>query len=31
MDFTNSAPQFYLLAAAGLLLWAFWRGRQVRG
>ena len=31
MDFTNGAPQVYLLAAAGLLLLsAFWRGRQVR-
>jgi hypothetical protein len=31
MDFTNGAPQFYLLAAAGLLLLsAYWRGRQVR-
>ena len=31
MDFTAGAPQFYLLAAAGLLLLAaIWRGRQVR-
>lgn len=31
MDFTNGAPQVYLLAAAGLLLLsAYWRGRQVR-
>jgi hypothetical protein len=31
MDFTSSAPQVYLLAAAGLLLLsAYWRGRQVR-
>jgi len=31
MDFTTGAPQFYLLAAAGLLLLsAYWRGRQVR-
>ena len=31
MDFTNSAPQLYLLAAAGLLLLSvFWRGRQLR-
>jgi ABC-2 family transporter protein len=31
MDFTSGTPQFYLLAAAGLLLLsAFWRGRQVR-
>jgi hypothetical protein len=31
MDFTSGSPQFYLLAAAGLLLLsAFWRGRQVR-
>jgi hypothetical protein len=31
MDFTASAPQFFLLAAAGLLLLAaLWRGRQVR-
>lgn len=31
IDFTNGAPQVYLLAAAGLLLLsAFWRGRQVR-
>jgi hypothetical protein len=31
MDFMTSAPQVYLLAAAGLLLLsAFWRGRQVR-
>ncbi len=31
MDFTTSAPQVYLLAAAGLLLLAaYWRGRQVR-
>jgi hypothetical protein len=31
MDFTSHAPQFYLLAAAGLLLLsAHWRGRQVR-
>jgi hypothetical protein len=30
-DFTDSAPQFYLLATAGLLLLtAYWRGRQVR-
>ena len=30
-NFTDSAPQFYLLAAAGLLLLAaYWRGRQVR-
>ena len=31
MDFTNGAPQIYLLAAVGLLLLsAFWRSRQVR-
>ncbi len=31
LDFTAGAPQFYLLAAAGLLLLsAYWRGRQVR-
>ncbi len=31
LDFTNSTPYVYLLAAAGLLLLsAFWRGRQVR-
>jgi hypothetical protein len=31
MNFTADMPQFYLLAAAGLLLLsAFWRGRQVR-
>jgi ABC-type transport system involved in multi-copper enzyme maturation permease subunit len=31
LDFTNGAPQVYLLAAAGLLLLAaVWRGRQVR-
>lgn len=31
MDFTNGAPQVYLLAAAGLLLLStHWRGRQVR-
>ncbi len=31
MDFISGAPQFYLLAAAALLLLAvFWRGRQVR-
>jgi ABC-type transport system involved in multi-copper enzyme maturation permease subunit len=31
MDFTNGAPQVYLLAAVGLLLLsAFWRSRQVR-
>lgn len=31
MDFINGPSQFYLLAAAGLLLLsAFWRGRQVR-
>ncbi len=30
LDFTAGAPQFYLLAAAGLLLSAYWRGRQVR-
>ena len=31
LDFTNGAPQVYLLAAAGLLvLGAYWRGRQVR-
>jgi len=31
LDFTNGAPQVYLLVAAGLLLLsAFWRGRQVR-
>lgn len=31
VDFTNGAPQVYLLAAAGLLLLsAYWRGRQVR-
>jgi len=31
VDFTNGAPQFYLLAAAGLLLVSmYWRGRQVR-
>jgi ABC-type transport system involved in multi-copper enzyme maturation permease subunit len=31
MDFTADAPQFYLLAVAGLLLLsAYWRGRQVR-
>jgi hypothetical protein len=30
-DFTSGPPQFYLLAAAGLLLLsAYWRGRQVR-
>jgi ABC-type transport system involved in multi-copper enzyme maturation permease subunit len=31
LDFTNGAPQVYLLAAAGLLLLSmFWRSRQVR-
>jgi hypothetical protein len=31
MDFTNGAPQVYLLTAVGLLLLsAYWRGRQVR-
>jgi len=31
LDFTNGAPQVYLLASAGLLLLAaLWRGRQVR-
>lgn len=31
MDFTSGDPQFYVLAAAGLLLLsALWRGRQVR-
>jgi hypothetical protein len=31
LDFTNGAPQVYLLAAAALLLLsAYWRGRQVR-
>jgi ABC-type transport system involved in multi-copper enzyme maturation permease subunit len=31
IDFTAGVPQFYLLAAAGLLLLAaYWRGRQVR-
>jgi ABC-type transport system involved in multi-copper enzyme maturation permease subunit len=31
LDFTAGAPQFYLLAAAALLLVsAYWRGRQVR-
>jgi len=31
MDFTAGTPQFYLLAAAGLLLLtAYCRGRQVR-
>ena len=31
MDFISGPPQFYLLAAAGLmLLTTFWRGRQVR-
>ncbi len=31
VDFTSGAPQYYLLAAAGLLLLsAYWRGRQVR-
>lgn len=31
LNFTAGMPQFYLLATAGLLLFAaFWRGRQVR-
>jgi hypothetical protein len=31
IDFISCPPQFYLLAAAGLLLLStFWRGRQVR-
>jgi hypothetical protein len=31
LDFTNGAPQFYLLTTAGLLLLAaYWRSRQVR-
>jgi len=31
VDFTAGSPQFYLMAAAGLLLLsAYWRGRQVR-